>query len=164
MLSYRGLLGILTAIVVSFAGCASKQVLTAQDTTIAVWDLENLTPGDPGMLDLGEPLSTKIIDSLKESGDFTVIERQRLLLALEELNIGSTSLVDEDTRLSMGKMLGARFMVFGGYQVIADTFRIDLRLVEVETGRILEASQKTTSGSNLSTWLKTAEEAAADLF
>ena len=163
MLFYRSLFGILTALVVSYAGCASKQVLTGQDTTIAVWDLENLTPGDPGMLDLGEPLSAKIIDTLKESGDFTVIERQRLLLALEELNLGSTSLTDQDTRLSIGKILGARFMVFGGYQVIADTLRLDLRLVEVETGKILEASQKTTSGTSISTWLKAAEEAAADL-
>ena len=54
-------------------------------------------------------------------------------------------------------------MVFGSYFVIADTMRLDLRLVDVETGNILKATQKTASSTNVFEWLNIAREAARDL-
>jgi len=87
-----------------------------------------------------------------------------LVLALEELNLGTTSLVDESTRLQIGRIVQAQLMVFGGYQVIADHMRLDLRLVEVQTGKILKAAKQITSGTDMSSWLKAAAEAAAELF
>jgi hypothetical protein len=92
-----------------------------------------------------------------------VIERQRLLLALEELRLGTTSIVDESTRLKLGKIVAARFMVFGGYQVVGDKMRLDLRLVEVETGKIKKAVQKITSSANLQEWIDMAGRAAEEL-
>ncbi len=71
--------------------------------------------------------------------------------------------MDEATRLKIGRIMGARFMVFGGYFVHGEMMRLDLRLVEVETGRIVKASQKTTSASDLNKWLGIAQEAAQDL-
>jgi len=164
MRSNKAIAGILVVILACFIGCTpKKQVRMTEHATVAVWDLENLTPGDPDQLDLGEVLASRVIETIKASGKATVVERQRLLLALEELNLATSSLVDEDTRLEVGKMLGARFMVFGAYQVIADTMRLDLRLVEVATGKIVKATNQLSSGSNLSAWLKAAEVAAQDL-
>ena len=71
--------------------------------------------------------------------------------------------MDEDTRLRIGQICGARFMVFGGYFVHRQMMRLDLRLVEVETGRVVKATQKTTSAGNLNSWLKIAREAAQEL-
>lgn len=154
----------LVALLSCFVGCAAdNQIRITQHTTIAVWDLENLSPGYGSELDLGEVLAGRVIETIKASGKATVVERQRLLLALEELNLATSSLVDEDTRLHVGKMLGARHMVFGAYQVIADTMRLDLRLVEVETGKIIKTTNQLGSGGNLSAWLKAAEAAAKDL-
>jgi curli biogenesis system outer membrane secretion channel CsgG len=164
MLVNKGIPAMLFVVLACAAGCAAKQqVSVSHDATVAVWDLENLTPGDRDLLDLGEPLAAKVTQTLKETGKATIIERQRLLLALEELNLGTTSVVNDDTRLEIGKMLGARFMVFGAYQVIADTMRLDLRLVEVETGKIVKAAKRISPGTNLSAWLKAAEDGARDL-
>jgi len=58
----------------------------------------------------------------------------------------------------------AQLMVFGGYQVIEEQMRLDLRLVEVETGRIRKAAQKTVSSTDLPGWLNAAKETAAQLF
>jgi curli biogenesis system outer membrane secretion channel CsgG len=147
-----------------FVSCVpQQQVRVNGPVTVAVWDLENLTPGDVGHIDLGEPLAARVIQTLKQSGAVIIIERQRLVLTLEELNLGTTSVVDENTRLEIGKMLGARRMVFGAYQVIADIMRLDLRLVDVETGKVVKVSKQISPGSDLTAWLKAAEEAAKDL-
>ena len=54
-------------------------------------------------------------------------------------------------------------MIFGAYQVIADQMRLDLRMVDVETGRIIKTAEKTAGGGDLSGWLKAAEAAAKEL-
>lgn len=146
-----------------FIGCASSPQKGEAGGTIAVWDLDDLSLSRGAQLHLGEILSGKIIEVLKDRGDYVVVERQRLLLALEELRLGTTRLVDETTRLKLGKMVGAKWMVFGGYQVIGEQMRLDLRLVEVETGRVKKAVQRTTSTNNLEGWMEAAKKAAEEL-
>jgi curli biogenesis system outer membrane secretion channel CsgG len=145
------------------ASCVSKPELKDRGITVAVWDLDDLSPSSAVRPHLGEIFSSQIIETLKKKGEYTVVERERLLLALEELRLGTTKLVDETTRLKLGKMLGARLMVFGGYQIIGNQIRIDLRMVEVETGKIRKAVQKTTSGTDLSHWMDTARKAAEEI-
>jgi hypothetical protein len=155
---------ILVILVAFMASCATKPVSYEDGTTVAAWDLENLSPIACGRPDLGELLSAKVVETLKETGSYTVVERERLILALEELGLGTTSMADETTRLRIGRIVGARLMIFGGYQVIIDKMRLDLRLVEVETGSILKAAQRTTSAVDLSAWLKAAKETTMELF
>jgi curli biogenesis system outer membrane secretion channel CsgG len=150
-------------VTVFFASCASKPALVEKDNTIAVWDLDDLSLSTTVRPNLGEILSSQIIEAIKKRGDYAVVERQRLLLALEELRLGTTQLADETTRLKLGRILGARFMVFGGYQIIGNQMRLDLRLVEVETGKVLRAVPKTTSAADLQGWIDTARKAAEEL-
>ena len=160
----RNVVGTFVVVMFFFAACATKPGLYESGATVAVWDLENLSPLDAVQPDIGELLSAKVIETLKETGDYTVVERERLVLALEELGLGTTSLVDETTRLRLGKLVGARLMVFGCYQIIEGEMRLDLRLVEVETGRILKAAHKIVSATDLSEWLEAARETTAELF
>jgi curli biogenesis system outer membrane secretion channel CsgG len=134
-----------------------------QTSAVAVWDLENLNPAETIGPDMGELLAAEVIETLNESGAFQVVERERLILVLEELSLGSSALVDEATRLKIGRIVGARFMVFGGYFVLGNMMRLDLRLVEVETGRVVKAAQKTASAGDLAGWLRIAGQAAGEL-
>ncbi len=143
--------------------CASSPDIKKSIPTVAIWNLDDLSPTVFNQPDLGELLSNQIISFIQETGEYLVIEREQLLLALEELNLGTTSMVDETTRLKLGKISGAQLMVFGGYQVIGNTMRLDLRLVEVETGRVKKAAQETTSASDISGWLDSARAAAEEL-
>jgi len=113
--------------------------------------------------DLGDMLSNRIVEVFQESNHYLVVEREQLVLALRELNLGSSSLADESTRLRIGQLVGARMMIFGAYQVIGDQMRLDLRMVEVETGRILKASHQNAGKSNWTGWLDAAAAAARDL-
>ena len=158
-------LGLLILLLTFFSGCTQvpKPGVDRQTSAVAVWDLENLNP-DAGIgTDMGELLAAEVIETFKESGTFQVVERQRLILALEELNLGSSSLANEATRLRIGRIVGARFMVFGGYFVLGDMMRLDLRLVEVETGTIVKAAEKTTAAGDLNGWLKATRQAAEEL-
>jgi hypothetical protein len=71
--------------------------------------------------------------------------------------------VDESTRLRLGKLVGATLMVFGGYQAIGDTVRLDVRLIEVESGKTIKAVFKTSPAANVPELLKAARAATADL-
>ncbi len=152
---------ILISLVVS---CAPKLAVHEGGTAVAVWDLDDLSPSPMTRPDLGELLSAQIIEALKRRGSPAVVERQRLLIALEELRLGTTFLVDETTRLRLGQVIGARWMVFGSYQVIGGKMRIDLRVVEVESGKIKKAVQTTTTADHLQGWIDTTQKLAEGLF
>ena len=157
--------GVAILILLSFflCSCAGKPPLQEREEAIAVWDLDDLSPSAGGRPNLGELLAGQIIEVLKKKGNYKVIERERLLLSLEELRLGTTSLVDETTRLRLGRMVGARWMVFGGYQIIGDKMRIDLRRVEVETGKIKKAVQGITPAGHLQGWIDTTQRLAGEL-
>lgn len=116
---------------------------------VAVWNLMDGSPAGFKRDGWGELFSTGIIEVLEDSNRFEPVERERLLLALEELSLGTSDLVDEETRLRLGRMVGARLMVFGSYLLLDQTMRVDLRLVEVETGRTMGAEGRTFSYSGL---------------
>ena len=144
--------------------CASDNAVLLRNAAVAVWDFDNLSPSASEQHNLGELLSGQVIEVLQKQGDHPVIEREQLFRALEELQLGATSLATESTRLRLGRISGARFMVFGGYQIIGAQMRLDVRLVEVETAKVRKAVQRTTPASDLSRWLGSAREAAEELF
>ena len=149
-------------------GCAptsidrSHPVTTDHKSTVAIWDLEDYSFSGSSHPELGNFLSAKMIDAFK-AGGYTVLERERLILALQELQLGTTALADTSTRLRIGRLMGTQLMIFGVYQFLEGQMRLDIRMVEVVTGRILKTAQKTTQSSSLSDWLSTATEAAQEL-
>jgi len=162
-LSVKKIVWLCPAFILCVVGGTIALAVAQAAGTVAVWDLEDLTPVPSAAADMGEMLSAAVLETFKDSGGYTVVERQRLLLILEELNLGTTELVSESTRLEVGRLIGARLMVFGSYIIINGTMRMDLRKVEVETGLVLKAISKTATGSDIVEWLKIAREAAKEL-
>ena len=147
-----------------FLSCAAQQVVHEKGTSVAVFDLENLVPLEGSYPDLSEFLSARVAATIKNKGYYNVVERQRLLLVLDELNLGTSMLVDDATRLKLGRMVGARLMVFGSCLVFAGQMRLNLRLVDVETGGVMKSVEKTVSATDLTGWLNAAEDATNELF
>lgn len=148
--------------VVVLFSCAGTPERSEKQSAIAVWNVENILP-QPGQPDLGELFSDQIILAVSKTGKYRVVERKSLQLALNELNLGSSSLAHESTRLRLGKIAGAGWMIFGGYFATGDQMRVDLRIVEVETGKVKKAVQKTTTSQDLNDWMKAVREAAREL-
>ncbi len=151
--------------VIAFGTCKCsihRSLKVDKNTPIAVWTLDDLSPGAKFRPDLGELLSDHVVDVISQNG-FKVVERKRLIEILEELKIGSSELSDPNTRLRLGRLAGARFMVFGAYQSISGKVRFDLRLVDVETSKIVKAVKKIVSTDSVDMWLKAVDDAALEL-
>jgi curli biogenesis system outer membrane secretion channel CsgG len=152
-------------------GCASAPEPTTVTTTVqkgpstvAVWDFDNLSPARYAQPDLGERLAAETTEAILRKGSCEVVERQRLLLVLEEQNLGTQNFVDESTRLRLGKMVGARMMIFGAYQSFGgEQTRIDVRLVDVETGRTVKSVDKMAPSANFQAWYPIVRQAADEL-
>ena len=144
------------------AGCAGAPV-GGPTPAVAVWDPEDLSPGAAGEQGIGEVLALRIVETVRARG-ISVVERQKLLLAVEELRLGSSALADESTRLRLGRITGARQMVFGGYLAVGNRVRMDLRLVDVETGKVLRTASRTGPAGGIQALLDLCGKAAADLF
>jgi len=160
---------ILLCLLFFISSCATEQaaykpVGYGSGSIVAVWDLDDISvTSHPSLTDMQEFLTAKIIETLKTKGGYELVERQKLLLVLEELSIGSSELASETSRLKVGQMLGAQLMVFGGYQLVGEQLRIDLRMIEVSSGVVIKAAEQITTAADISGWLKAAEEAAAKL-
>jgi TolB-like protein len=80
-----------------------------------------------------------LISELSSAEAFAVVERERIEEILAELKLNQTSKIDQASANEAGRLLGARFFVVGGYFDMGGVLRVDARLVEVETGRIVKA-------------------------
>ncbi len=68
-----------------------------------------------------------------------VVERQRLQEVLAELDLQQTRRMDPASGARVGKLLGARYLVFGSYFQLNGALSATSRVVEVETGKVLYA-------------------------
>lgn len=146
----------------ALAGCAGAPV-TLSAPAVAVWDPDDVSPGAVEERGIGEVLGLRIVETVRARG-LSVVERQKLLLAVEELRLGTSALADESTRLRLGRITGARQMVFGGYLTVGGRVRMDLRLVDVETGKVLRTASRTGPAGGIDALLDLCGKVAADLF
>src|SRR5687768_14231382 len=64
---------------------------------------------------LKKGLAQMLISDLSASDAYVVVERDRLEDVLAELKLGQSKAVDAKTAAKIGKLLGARFLIMGGY-------------------------------------------------
>lgn len=92
---------------------------------------------DPSLDPLARGLADMLITDLSNVQRLTLIEREKLNLALDELKLSKTKFVDPKVALSLGKGLSARYLLVGGYVVAKDTMRLDARLFDVPASKIV---------------------------
>lgn len=88
---------------------------------------------------LKKGLAQMLISDLSGSDKYTIVERDRLQEIIDELKLGQSKTIDKKTAAKIGKLLGARYMVLGGYFDVMGMLRVDARVVEVETGKIVKS-------------------------
>lgn len=116
-----------------------RSAQAAEPATVAVlyFDYDG-KDADLGMLRKG--LAQMLISDLVATPTIRVVERARLQEVIDELKLQSTTKIDQATAVKAGKLLGARYLVIGGYFDVMKTFRVDARVVDVETGKVVFSS------------------------
>jgi hypothetical protein len=153
-------------LILVMAGCASQSSPTpapAGPPALAVWPLEDLSLPGSGRPEAAELMTAAVMEAAEEDSDYALVEREKLLAVLQELSLGSSELAAESTGLRIGRIVGARLMLFGACQAVASQMRVDLRLVEVETGKVIQTAQKTAPAGSLTQMMQLAAETARDL-
>jgi hypothetical protein len=92
---------------------------------------------------------------------YEVVERDALEKVLKELELSNTRNFDSGSAARIGKLLGAEQLVFGSYMLLFNKFRIDAKVVDVETGKILRSENAKGDPQNFDVL---AEELAGRLF
>lgn len=111
-----------------------------QIQTIAIVDFRNDSFGmETEQWDgLSAHLASKMINFLNGSVDLKVVERERLNFILEELKLQRDgNIIDQQTAVRVGKVMGAQSVIFGNFAVIKKNIDIGVRMVNVETSEVL---------------------------
>jgi TolB-like protein len=119
--------------------------------TVAVLPFECLSPDDPESAKLDGRISSLVRSRLEESGRFDMVERNRLDLVLEELELSKSKKFDKAQVARIGKLLGARRLVLGDYFHLGDSLRVNVRFVDTETGKILWSAGHVGSATDVAT-------------
>lgn len=117
--------------------------LAAQDTKpgIAVLPFDN--GGSYGQAKenfeaLQQGIPAMLISELKNNDGARLVDRRDINQLLSEQNLATQGRVDAATAAKVGKLVGARYVILGSFIDFYGDFRVDARIVDVETGEILK--------------------------
>lgn len=106
--------------------------------TIAIVDFQN-TSGNSRLDYLEKSLPEMLITNLAKKGIFNIVERSRLQDAIKEMQLGMTGVVDQSNAVELGKAVGANAILLGSFLEISGVIRINARLIDVKTSKVLKA-------------------------
>ena len=107
---------------------------------MAILYFQNGNPEDVSLQPLQKGLCGMFLSKFSSYGFYELIEREEFKHLIDEQKLSNSSLVDPATANKIGRLLGANYLLLGSYFLFAENLRLDLRLVEVETGRTIVAS------------------------
>jgi TolB-like protein len=95
-------------------------------------DFDALERGIAGMM----------ISELAQNPAARVVERQEIQRLVDEQNLGAQGRVEGNTAAKIGKLVGARYMVMGTFVDFYGDFRVDVRLINTETGEVVKTESE----------------------
>lgn len=129
---------VFAAAAVVLSTLAIGRVAHAGKPTVAIMYFDYVGKDEQmGMLRKG--LAQMMISDLSTLDAIQLVERDRLEEILAELKLGQSNKIDPASAAKAGKLLGARYMVLGGYFDLKSKLRVDARVVEVETGKVVQS-------------------------
>ena len=91
-------------------------------------NFEALQKGIPAML----------ISELSKNPGARLVDRSQTQEILKEQDLGKEGRVDANTAAKVGKIVGARYVIMGSFIDFYGKFRVDARIVNVETSEIMK--------------------------
>jgi TolB-like protein len=82
-----------------------------------------------------------MISELAQNPAARVVEREEIQKLVEEQKLGASGPVDAQRAAKLGKLVGARYVVLGTFIDFYGEFRLDARLVNVETGEMVKVEK-----------------------
>ncbi len=119
----------------------------AAEGAIAVMPFKNLN-NEQSLEWLKAGVAETMISDLRKAGK-PVVERDQLDKAMAELALQGVKGTEDSQAAKLGKMVGAKTVVVGGFQKAGKDVRITARFVVVETGVVQETAKATGPLTNI---------------
>ncbi|MGH7931692.1 MAG: CsgG/HfaB family protein [Candidatus Binataceae bacterium] len=117
-------------------------------STVAVADFEGgSVPPDKKTEFWSTALASFLIADLAASKNLRLVDRAHLAEVLREQRLSLSDLSDTGTRLRIGKIVGAKYFIFGTYTIVGGEAALTARMDSVETGQIIESRSITGQDS-----------------
>jgi cell division septum initiation protein DivIVA len=126
---------------------AGEKIMTFTSISVAIIDFESKAPGNP---ELGQQLGDILTARMSIYDQFQLVERKKLEELLKEHQLNLTGMVDTSQAIKVGKMLGAKIMVFGRAFPVDKDLYIVAKIVGTETSQVKGVMAKGKMESNLS--------------
>lgn len=129
-----GLLGLLALVAV-------PRVVCAQDNkpTVAVLPMTAFAVGRPDVKDAGANFTDMLTTELAAKPNIRLIDRAQIEDMITKQKLLLSGRVSEEAAMRAGKLLGAQYIVVGQITLAQGDARMDVRLVDSETGVTLRA-------------------------
>lgn len=124
------------------AGAPQSRTPVAPRTTVAILSFDNYT-GAADYDPLGKGIASMLISDLSVVKEIQLLERERIRDVMKETDLQRTKYFDSTTAVTVGRMVGAEYIVVGAFMAVNPKMRIDTRVVRVETGEIVKTAQVT---------------------
>jgi len=121
----------------SFIICPPSQAFNKR---IAVLPF-NVSASNDEYKSLSTGIPEMLMTDLGKSKRITFIERLQIEKALKELGLAMVGVVDEKTAVKVGEWLGCEDIIIGNVSVLLNNIRIDARVIDLKTGRLIESSK-----------------------
>lgn len=123
---------------------AAQQVVPDTRPGIAVFPLVNggsygEKKEDLTLLQVG--VQQALMYELAQNTNLRVIDRAMLRELMQEQDLGATDRVDPATAARIGKIVGAKYVVTGGFMDLFGEFQLTGRIIDVETTEIIRSAQ-----------------------
>ncbi len=124
-----------SACIAVFLFIITASPLMSQDAPIslAVFPFENMN-GNPDQDYLKGIITYLLVGDLSRSGDIMIVERENIEEVFKEQKLQLTGLLNETGAIKAGKLLGASYILKGGYVFLGQDLFINTTLIYVETG------------------------------
>lgn len=143
----------LIALYLIFTGPIFSQKLI----NIAVIDFENIGISESE----SKGLSNRVRTIILKYPWYQLIERAKMESILKEQNFQLSGCTSDECVVEVGQLLGVEQMLAGSFGLIGSTYTIDMRIIEIATGKILNTTRHNIEG-RIDDVLKTGLEEALD--
>jgi hypothetical protein len=91
-------------------------------------------------------LTNRLSTYLVQAGVYRIIERGQMKQILEEQDFQMTGCTSDECAVEIGQLLGAQLILAGSFGKIGSTYTIDMRIIDVTTGGIIQTASHDTRG------------------
>ncbi len=121
----------------------NQEIQRIQKKTIAVLDLQGKGIDESGL----SALTNIVMGEILKFNDYELLERSNMEAILKEQGFQQAAgCTDEHCAVEMGQLLGVQYMIFGKVEKLGNLYVASLKLVDVETGKIVKITNREFEG------------------